>query len=134
METVERFRLKDVDFNHPAIQFAMPLVSNHDGEIRAIGTSFSVAPGLAITAAHVVDDWLTHQERRYGYKNSGSGFSVEAIQWHEGAIYPWHVDGLYWSRSADIAFLVFRKPNWWGRVSHWGQHQSLGSVSHWGQA
>src|SRR6266545_2879201 len=113
MEFSEQFKLKNVDFNHPAIQFAMPLVSNHDGEIRCIGTAFSVGPGLAITAAHVVDDWLDHQQRRDGYKSSGFSFS-EAIQWYEGAIYPWHVDSIYWSRSADIAFLCFRRPGWWG--------------------
>jgi hypothetical protein len=49
-----RFRVHDAPTDHPAMQCTMPLVSVHDGDVRCIGTVFAVAPGLAITAAHVV--------------------------------------------------------------------------------
>src|SRR5438552_3755143 len=114
MERFDQFRLKIVDFNHPAMQVTMPLICDHDGELRCIGTGFIVVPGLAITAEHVVDDWMTYQERRDGYKLPGSGFSVVAFQLFEGKMYRWYVDAMYTSPSADIAFLRFRRPDWWG--------------------
>lgn len=114
MDWVEQFRLQDVDAGHPAMQVTMPLVSIHDGELQCIGTAFAVAPGLAITAEHVVDSWLYYQECRNGYKRTGATFSVVAFQWFEGKVYGWVVDAMYASRSADIAFLRFQRPGWWG--------------------
>lgn len=114
MDWVKRFRLRDVEFDHPAMQVAMPVVSDHDGELRCIGTAFAVAPGLAITAEHVVADWLNYPERSYGYKRAGATLSVVAFQWLDGTVYPWQVDAIYASRSADIAFLRFQRPGWWG--------------------
>lgn len=111
---MERFRLRDVDPDHPAMQVTMPLVSDHDGELRCIGTAFAVAPGLAITAAHVVDAWLNYQNRREGQKNAGAKFSAAAIQWFRGSIYQWDIDAIYGSRSADVSFLRFQRPGWWG--------------------
>lgn len=117
MDLSEQFRLEDVDVNHPAMQVTMPLISEHDGELRCIGTGFAVAPGLAITASHVVDDWLTHQEDRDGYKNAKSTFSAAALQCFGGNFKRWDVDSIYGSISADIAFIRFRRPDWWGNGS-----------------
>jgi len=108
------FRIKDVGMAHPAMQFSLPLISNHDGEQRCIGTAFPVAPGLAITAEHVVDDWVNYQEKKDGYRRSDTTFSVLALQWHQDALWPWVVDAIYTSKSADIAFLCFAKPSWRG--------------------
>lgn len=110
----DHFRLRNIDTDHPALQITMPLVSIHDGDRRCIGTAFAVAPGLAITAAHVAEDWLTYQTRRDGYKDKHSELSVYAIQWVNGIAYEWVVDELYCSWSADIAFLRFQRPTWWG--------------------
>jgi len=115
MDWNQKFRLHEVEFDHPAMQVAMPVISVHDGEDRCIGTAFAVAPGLAITAYHVVDDWLTYQERRDGYKREGVSFQVIAFQWFQGKPYPWIVDEIYWSQIADIAFLRFARPTWWGK-------------------
>jgi hypothetical protein len=114
MDLAEQFRLRDVDVNHPALQVAMPLVSVHDGELRCIGTAFPVMPGLAITAAHVAHDWESYQEQRDGYKRAGAAYAVSAFQWFEGHIYEWSVDETYGLGTADIAFLRFRRPGWWG--------------------
>ena len=114
MQKAERFRIQAAQPGHPALQIALPLVSDHDGELRCIGTGFAVAPGLAITAAHVVDEWLDYQQQRDGYKKLDSVFQVAALQLFEGKICEWLVDEMYVSRVADIAFLRFRRPNWWG--------------------
>jgi hypothetical protein len=114
MSLIDQFRVRDVDFNHPAMQVSMPLVSDHDGDLRCIGTGFAVAPGLAITAGHVVDDWVEYQEKRDRYKRSGTAFGVTAIQWIGDKICDWRVDAIYQSVSSDIAFLRFHRPIWWG--------------------
>lgn len=114
MNVTEQFRLRDVGGDHPAMQFTMPLVSNHEGDVRCIGTAFLIAPGLAITAEHVASSWLNYQERRDGYKRDDSTFSVSALQLVDGQIYQWNVDAIYASRSADIAFLRFHRPTWFG--------------------
>jgi hypothetical protein len=78
------------------------------------GTGFAVAPGLAITAAHVVDDWIEYQEKRDRYRPSGPAFGDTAIQWIGDKICEWRVDAIYGSVSSDIAFLRFHRPSWWG--------------------
>src|SRR4051812_11791137 len=101
-ESPERFRLQVANIGHPALQVAMPLVSVNDEEVRCIGSAFIVAPGLAITSSHVVDDWLTHQEHRDGYKREDSSISVMAIQFFEGKQWTWVLEASYRSSAADI--------------------------------
>lgn len=112
---MEHFKLRDVDVDHPAMQVTMPLISVNDEEVRCIGTAFAVAPGLAITSEHIVDDWLTHQQHRDGYKRADARLSVHAIQFlPEGQCCRWIVESSYRSSAADIAFLQFTRPQWWG--------------------
>ena len=109
-----QFRLHDISLDHPRLKIAMPLVSIHDGEMRCIGSSFLVAPGVAITAAHVVRDWVDYQEKRDGYVRSGNGFSVVAYQFYQGQVLPWVVEHAHCLWTADVAILTFRQPSWWG--------------------
>ena len=106
--------LRDANPEHPALGCAMPVISTHDGDVRCVGTSFLVLPGLAITADHVVEDCLQYQQRRDGYKREDAVFSINTLSLSDGHIYEWSVEALYGSRSAHIAFLQFRKPGWWG--------------------
>lgn len=110
----DRFRVRGVDFNNPAIQVAMVLIAQNDGELRCIGTAFAVAPGLAITASHVVESLKDYQEKRDRYKRADATFSVTAIQWVGDKIFNWVVDAIYGSVSSDISFLRFARPSWWG--------------------
>jgi hypothetical protein len=121
----ERFRLRDVDLNHPAIQFTMPLVSVNDDAVRCIGTAFSIAPGLAVTAAHVVYDWLSYQEDRDGYKRADSVVHAKAIQLMPAGFLEWVVEKMYCSAAKDIAFLQFARPAWWGS----GPNQTIPSCA-----
>jgi hypothetical protein len=114
MNLLDRFRIRIVQGDHPGLQFAMALVSVHDEELRCIGTAFAVAPGLAMTAAHVVRDWDNYQEQRDGYRRSGINFFVVAFQSFGGSVLEWLVDEIYCLWTADIAFLRFAKPAWWG--------------------
>lgn len=110
----EQFRIRNVERQHPAMQVAMVLIAEHDGELRFVGTGFAVAPGLAVTAQHVIEDCATYQEKRDGYRRQGSQFSLSAIQLHEGKMYQWSVEAMYGSTAADIAFLQLSRPSWWG--------------------
>ena len=111
----ERFRVRDVrDVSHAAMQVSLALVSEHHGEVQCIGTGFAVAPGLAITAGHVVDGWREYQAKKNREKCSESMFSVSAIQLVGEKVFQWRVDAIYGSASSDIAFLRFQRPTWWG--------------------
>jgi hypothetical protein len=61
-----QFKLRGVTKDHPGHQVAMALVAEHDGLARSVGSAFAVAPGLAITASHVIDDCVNYREKRDG--------------------------------------------------------------------
>jgi trypsin-like peptidase len=111
MNERDGFRLRNVDINHPGMQFTLQLVSEHNGEVRCLGTAFMVAPGLAITAAHVVDDFL---EKNNHSKRTEAVRSLTSIQLFQGKVLHWQVDGIYGSVAFDVAFLRFLRPAWWG--------------------
>jgi len=92
----------------------MALVAEHDGLARSVGSAFAVAPGLAITASHVIDDCVNYQEKRDGYKRRDPVISLTAVQSYDDKVFVWSVDYIYGSVSSDIAFLRFARPNWWG--------------------
>src|SRR5438876_4515587 len=108
-----QFKLRGVANDYPGLQVSLALVAENDGFSRCVGTAFAVAPGLAITANHVIDDCINYQEKR-GYKRIDSVVSLTAVQSYEDKVFIWSVDAIYGSVSCDIAFLGFRRPNWWG--------------------
>ena len=109
-----QFKLRGVTKDHPGHQVAMALVAEHDGLARSVGSAFAVAPGLAITASHVIDDCVNYQEKRDGYKRRDPAISLTAVQSYDDKVFVWSVDYIYGSVSSDIAFLRFARPNWWG--------------------
>jgi len=109
-----QFKLRGVAKDYPGLQVALALIAEHDGLSRCVGSAFAVAPGLAITASHVIDDCINYQERRDGYKRHDSVISLIAVQSYDEKVFVWSVDAIYGSASSDIAFLRFRRPNWWG--------------------
>ena len=104
-----QFKLPDVAKDYPGLQVAMALVAEHDGLSRCVGSAFGVAPGLAITASHVIDDCVNYQEKRDGYKRHDSIFSLTAVQSYDEKVFIWSVDAIYGSVFCDIAFLRFRR-------------------------
>jgi hypothetical protein len=104
------FEFRQVDGSFPGMQFAMQLISEVGGVARCIGSAFSVAPGLALTAAHVVDDYLGKGDD----SRKAGGPPLIALQLFEGKMLQWVVDAIYGSVAFDVAFLRFLRPNWWG--------------------
>ena len=109
-----QFKLRGVSGEHPGLQVSLALVAEIDGIPRCVGSAFAVAPGLAITASHVIADCFGYQEKRDGYKRADSAVSLTAIQLYDQKVFFWLVDESYKSEISDIAFLRFHRPNWWG--------------------
>ena len=81
----------------------MALVAEHDGLSRSVGSAFAVAPGLAITASHVIDDCVNYQEKRDGYKRPDSVISLTSFQSYDGKVFVWSVDFIYGSVPCLLA-------------------------------
>ena len=110
------FRLRDIPLSHPGLEVTMPLISVHGGEPRCVASSFIIGPGLGVTAAHVMYDWMHYQERAEGYLRPDTDTSVSAYQIFKGTMYRWVVKAAYAFERSDIAFLRFFRPTWWGEA------------------
>ena len=149
----------DTEWPSPITEWAVPLASQQGDAWWASGTAVIVAPFLAITAKHVIDDHWLRQEgstRPEGVEGAGS-FSLVAVQVTEvlGAAM-WAVRKIWPSPHSDIAFLKLEpfneaatKHKWrWptlnvlppavgSRVSAFGYHSSFvspGDPIEWRQA
>ncbi len=91
------------------------LLSNgHNGAVKSSGTCIVIAPSVAITAKHVVEDFLT----TFGHTTNEHGeiqpnFSLWAIQiTNDDDLYAvWDVVGIWTSPHTDIAYLQFLPHN-----------------------
>ena len=101
------FRVRPVEDLNPSYAPVVPLLWQADGQWVSLGSAFFVAPGLAITAAHVVKDWTAEG-------SDDTVIPVTAVQVIDGVAYSWAVDRVYVEWPSDIAFVVFKKPAWWG--------------------
>lgn len=63
------------------------------------GTAFLIAPGLALTAAHVIDEYI----EQYGLADGGS--SLMAVGTDNGQIVAWVVNELVKAENSDVAIL-----------------------------
>jgi hypothetical protein len=109
-----QFKLRGVTADYPGHQVALALVDNYRGILVAVGSGVVVAPGLAMTASHVIDGCFRYREQIDGYKRSDSALSLTAVQSYDDKVFMWTVDFIYGSILSDIAFLRFVRPNWWG--------------------
>jgi hypothetical protein len=124
-----QFKLRGATKDHPGHQVAMALVAAHDGLTRSVGSAFAVAPGLAITASHIIDDCVNYQEKRDGYKRRDPVISLTAVQSYDEKVFVWTVDHIYGSVSSDVAFLRFARPTWWGDQPGQVKPSMRGSIS-----
>jgi hypothetical protein len=109
-----RFALDLVSSDYAGFQVSMALIAHNDGIPRCVGSAFAVAPGLALTATHVVEDCVYYQRKRDGYSKADAIVNLSAIQLYGDGYLEWSIDESYASKSSDIAFLRFRRPSWWG--------------------
>jgi hypothetical protein len=98
--------------DYPGKSVTLALIDEHEGVSRCVGSAVAVAPGLALTASHIVDDCVRHSERNIG--QSPRPLSLTGIQSFDDKAVVWAVDFIYGSVLSDIAFLRFARPNWWG--------------------
>jgi hypothetical protein len=61
-----QFKLRGVAKDYPGLQVAMALIAERDGLSRCVGSALATAPGLGITASHVIDDCVNYQQKRDG--------------------------------------------------------------------
>lgn len=114
VELGTQFRLHGVTANYPGKPVTLALVDEYKGVSRCVGSATAVAPGLATTASHIIDDCVAYRERRDGYKRSDRALSLTAVQSYDSKVFIWAVDFIYGSVLSDIAFLRFVRPSWWG--------------------
>jgi hypothetical protein len=98
---------KEVGLKSPFAEFAMPLAAFRDGYYRPSGTAVIIAPHLAITAKHVVEDFWKNYESSALTPDSHGSFSMVAVQMLESgqAGQLWTVIKVFCSRFTDVAFL-----------------------------
>lgn len=96
-------------FNSPITEFAILLVGNKDGRHASLGTGVIVGPYIAITARHVIDEYIRQFEGRdlLCEQSFNTTFGLQAMQFlnngTEGSA--WNVRQIYLPRDNDIAFL-----------------------------
>jgi hypothetical protein len=90
-------------------ELAVPLIGmRHIGEELPSGTAFFIAPGLAITASHVILDYLQQYDDRVTWNgNAQSSFGLLSFQVLDGGqtLLPLRVLRVWFSDPLDIAFL-----------------------------
>ena len=103
------YRVTGAGVDHRGLEVSLPLVFEYAGESRCVGTAIAAAPGLAITAEHVVGEEILRRNRLA--KNAGHKIpiAIVALQVFEGRLHKWAVDQIYGSRTTDIAFLRLRR-------------------------
>lgn len=109
-----QFELRGVTPDYPGHQVALALVDNYRGISRCVGSGVAVAPGLAMTASHVINDCVRYRQQVDGYRHSDQSLSLTVVQSYDSKVFVWSVDFIYGSVLSDIAFLRFARPGWWG--------------------
>jgi hypothetical protein len=107
-----QFKLRGVTPDYPGHQVALALVDNYRGISRCVDSGVVVAPGLAMTASHVIDDCVRYRQQVDGYRHSDHSLSLTAVQSYDNKVFVRSVDFIYGSVLSDIAFLRFALPDW----------------------
>lgn len=97
--------LRNLPWNHPLAASVVPLVAVRGTESYASGTAFFVADTLAVTAAHVLNDFakrLGAQEPRPG-RDVTLDFQLHALRMFDGVLYDYQVRRAWFTSPADLA-------------------------------
>jgi hypothetical protein len=92
----------------PLWEIALPLVTSRGGqEFFASGTATVIAPRLALTARHVVEDfWQKYESDDVSHRNATGTFNLQAIQiLSKDAGHVWEIRKFWASPHSDIALL-----------------------------
>jgi len=96
------------EFSHPISAHIAPIFSFEDEHGYVAGTAVLIAPGLALTARHVIESLFAHFNRD-AWKGHNTQFDISIAQANLGAY--WHVVNTYAWIGSDIAVLALRPGN-----------------------
>ena len=107
---------KATELESPITEHALILVGGNGIETHALGSAVFIAPELAITARHVVEEFwnsLGSWNRFEGERPLEGHFSVLAVQYPGASSEPalWQVSFAWGARFTDIAFLALTPAN-----------------------
>lgn len=109
MAKKEKSRILETPFSSPICKWSLPLLARKDGGFFPSGTAIIIAERLAITAKHVIEDFMC----RLGTKEIASNhfkheFYLQASQLIENgeSAVLWNVCKIWRSAHTDIAFLL----------------------------
>lgn len=102
---------KQSGFEQPICRYVLPLITAYDDAWHVMATSVMIAPGLALTAKHVIEECLKiyrgdREKMQLIDVELEVDFTVSAIQFlsAENAV-KWWVKKINFSKHTDIAFL-----------------------------
>ncbi len=102
------------DFSSPICSWSLPLVARKDGVWYPSGTAIIIGKWFAMTAKHVIDDFID----RFGTTETGPNrfhhhFALQAAQIVENGTSAdlWDIDKIWRSTQTDIAFLRLKPRN-----------------------
>lgn len=97
---------KTETLHSPLTQFALPLISYYHEKWVASGTAVVIAPCLAITARHVIEDhWAAHHLTPLENGQYDGSFVLQIMQIVKGTGILWDARRLWLSPHTDIAFI-----------------------------
>jgi len=115
LEDLEPFKL--VGINHKLSEISLVLLGDDGYEFDVFGTGFFIAPGLVITAKHVMEDYW----KRYHYGlpfpkrkvEKETNFNVRGLQFYDNGTRRglWYSEVMWVSDFTDVAFLFFKPEN-----------------------
>jgi Trypsin-like peptidase domain len=102
-------QLSPLPKGHPVAEIILPLIAG-DGKAQPFpsGTAVFIAPGLALAATHVLDDyWTRFAEPRAWEESASAGFVIQTHQFQKqlDAFVPWQVFRACHSEHTDVAIL-----------------------------
>ena len=101
---------KHTDVNDPVWDIASPFVARMGDDVFVLGSSAIIAPGIAITATHVFEEY----QSRFAPKQSLRGtldvaYQLQLISARQGGY--WDVAEVYGNKLTDIVFLKIQPGN-----------------------
>lgn len=113
---------QDTGLSSPITQIALALVaSTPEGEHFASGTAVIIAPFIAITAKHVIDDFAQKYDHIRLERPTDLSFYLQAFQIVGADINLWQVQRLWLSHDTDVAFIRLTPASESATTYAWGK-------------
>ncbi|MGB7207692.1 MAG: serine protease [Pyrinomonadaceae bacterium] len=106
-----------VGTGHKLSEIALVLLGDDGDEFAAFGTGFFIAPGLVITAKHVMQEYWARYHYRLPFPKrkteKETNFNVRGLQFYDSGSRQglWYAEVMWVSDFTDTAFLFFKPEN-----------------------